>query len=141
MCAERNSDMSIRTSAFSRREQPLGEGLDQLGLAHAGRAEEQERAERLVAVRQPDAGAPHGVGDELDGLLLPDHAGVQVGLEVLQALELARHQLAHGDPGAGGDDGGHVGLADDRRRPGPRPRPASRAPRRSVYVLISAASS
>ena len=97
------------------REQPLGERLDQLGLADAGRAEEQERAERLVAVRQPDAGAPHGVGDDLDGLLLADHPRVQVGLEVLQPLQLAGHQLAHRDPGARGDDGRHVGLAHDGR--------------------------
>ena len=64
---------------------------------------------------RPDAGAPHGVGDDLDGLLLADDPRVQVGLEVLQALQLAGDQLAHRDPGARGDHGGDVGLADHGR--------------------------
>ena len=74
--------------------------------------EEQERAERAIALRQPDAGAPDGVGDDLDGGVLADDALVEVGLELLQTLELARHQLAHRDPGARRDDGRDLGLAD-----------------------------
>jgi len=38
--------MSIRTSARSSSEQKTGQRARQLGLADAGRAEEQERAER-----------------------------------------------------------------------------------------------
>ena len=81
-----------------RGEQPLGQRLDELGLADARRAEEQERAQRLVLLGQADAGAADGVGDDLDGLLLADDAPVQVGLELLQALELAGDELAHRDP-------------------------------------------
>ena len=47
--------------------------------------------------------------------LLADHAGVQVGLQVLEPLELAGHQLPDGDAGAGGDHGRDVGLAHDGR--------------------------
>ena len=75
----------------------------------------------LSPLGQADAGAADRVGDDLDRLVLPDHARVEVGLEVLQALELARDQLPDGDAGARGDDRGDVGLADDplgRRRLG-----------------------
>ena len=44
-------------------EQELGQRPRQLGLADAGRAEEEERAERPVRVLQPGAGAPDRVGD------------------------------------------------------------------------------
>ena len=44
-------------------EQKLGERPRQLGLADAGRAEEQEAAERPVRVLQAGTGAPDGVGD------------------------------------------------------------------------------
>ena len=104
--------MSIRTSDLLGREQPLGERLHQLGLADAGRAEEQERAQRAVALGQADAGAPDRVRHGLHGLVLADHALVQVGLELLQALELVRHQLAQRDAGARRDHGGDLGLAD-----------------------------
>ena len=95
-----------------RREQPLGQRLDELRLADARRPEEQERPERLVALGEPDARAADGVGHGLDRLLLADDAPVQVGLELGEALELAGHELAHRDPGARGDDRGHVGLVD-----------------------------
>ena len=97
------------------REQPLRERLDQLGLADAGRAEEQEGAERAVALGEADAGAADRVRDDLDGVVLADDALVQVGLELVQALQLAGHQLAHRDAGAGGDDRGDLGLADLQR--------------------------
>ena len=71
------------------REQPVGERLDQLGLADAGRAEEEERAERTAGVGQADAGTADAVGDELDRALLADDALVQVVLERAEALELA----------------------------------------------------
>src|SRR4029078_497911 len=102
---------------FMGREQPLGERLDQLGLADAGRPEEQERPERSVVLGQSDAGAAGGVGDQLDGLLLADHAAVEILLEGVQALELAGDELADRDAGAGGYDRGDVGLADERRSP------------------------
>ena len=64
------------------REQPLRERLDQLGLADAGRAEEQERARAGGRPRRgPTRARRIGVGDDLDGLVLADHALVQVVLE------------------------------------------------------------
>ena len=47
--------------------------------------------------------------------VLADHALVQVVLELLQALELAGHELADGDAGARGDHRGDLGLADRAR--------------------------
>ena len=44
------SDMSMRTIASWRVEHELGQRAGQLGLADAGRAEEQERADRAVGV-------------------------------------------------------------------------------------------
>ena len=55
-------------------EQELGQRLAQLGLADAGRAQEQERADRAVRVRQAGARTPHRIGDHADRLLLADHA-------------------------------------------------------------------
>jgi hypothetical protein len=55
-------------------EQELGQRLAQLGLADAGGAEEQERADRPVRVRQPGAGAADGVGHGAHRLVLADHA-------------------------------------------------------------------
>ena len=54
----------------------------QLGLAHAGGAQEDERADGPPRVLEPGARAPHGVGDGRDGLVLADHALVQPLLHV-----------------------------------------------------------
>ena len=66
------SDMSIRTIASWRVEHELGQRAGQLGLADAGRAEEQERADRAVGVAQAGARAAQRVRDGLDGLVLAD---------------------------------------------------------------------
>ena len=52
-------------------EEELGQRLRQLGFSDAGRAEEDERADGSARLLQPGPPAPHGVGDRLDGLLLP----------------------------------------------------------------------
>jgi len=49
-----------------------GQRLGQLGLAHAGRAEEDERADRAARVLEAGAGAADGVGDGADRRLLAD---------------------------------------------------------------------
>ena len=64
----------MRTIAARIVEQEFGERLGQLGLADAGRAEEQEGAERAVGVLQAGAGAADGGGDGLDRLGLADDA-------------------------------------------------------------------
>src|SRR3954449_8678885 len=98
-----------------RGEEPLGQGLDELGLADPGRAEEQEGPQRPVALGEPDPRTADGLRDDLDGLVLADDPLVQVGFEILQALELAGDELADGDPGAGGDDVRDVLLAHGAR--------------------------
>ena len=55
-------------------EQELGERARQLGLADAGRAEEDEAAERPVGILQAGARAPDRVGDRRDRFLLADDA-------------------------------------------------------------------
>jgi hypothetical protein len=62
----------MRTIAVLVVEQELGQRLGQLGLADAGGAEEQERADRPVRVLQPGARAAHGLGDRLHRLVLTD---------------------------------------------------------------------
>ena len=91
------SDMSIRTIASSRVEHELRQRPRQLGLADAGRAEEQERADRAVGVLQARAGAAQRARDRLDRLVLADDPFVQALLHVDQLLDLALQQAAHGD--------------------------------------------
>src|ERR1019366_9816926 len=54
-------------------EQHLGEGLCELGLADPGGAEEQERADRPVGVRQPRPAPAYGVRDGPHCLVLAAH--------------------------------------------------------------------
>ena len=89
-------------------EQRLGERPRELGLADAGRPEEEERADRPVRVAQPRARAPDRAGDRLDGLVLPDHALVELRLEAEQALALLLGQLCDRDAGAARHDLGDV---------------------------------
>ncbi len=89
-------------------EHELGQRARQLGLADAGRAEEQEVADRAVGVAEPGARAAQGVGDRLDGLVLADDALVQALLHVDELLDLALEQAADRDAGPAGDDLGDV---------------------------------
>ena len=92
-------------------EQEVGERLGELGLAHAGGAEEQERAGRAVRVGDAGARAAHRVGHGLDGLLLADHPFAEVLLHVQELLVFALHEAADGDAGPVGDDLRHgVGV-------------------------------
>ena len=85
-------------------EQEVGERLGELGLAHTGGAEEQERAGRAVRVGDAGARTAHRVGHGLDGLLLADDALAEVLLHVQELLVLALHEAADGDAGPVGDD-------------------------------------
>ena len=69
-------------------EDRLGERLGQLGLADAGRAEEQEGGDRPAAFAQAGAGEAHGVAHRLDRLVLADDALVQPLLHLDQPLAL-----------------------------------------------------
>ena len=57
-------------------EQVLGQRLGQLGLAHAGGAEEQERADGTVRVGKSRAVAADGTGHRSHGLVLADDAAL-----------------------------------------------------------------
>ena len=66
-------------------EEELGQRPGELGLAHARRAQEQERADGPVGVRQPGPAAADGVGHRPHGVVLAHHPGVE---GVLHAHEL-----------------------------------------------------
>src|SRR4051812_43824775 len=55
-------------------EQEFGERPGRFGLADAGRAEEDEAADRLVGILEARAAATYGVRDGDDGLALADYA-------------------------------------------------------------------
>ena len=107
-------------------EHELGERACELGLADAGRPEEQERADRAVGVLQAGARAAQRGGDGLDRLVLADDAFVQALLHVDQLLGLALEQAADGDAGPARDDLGDVVgvdlLLEEHRRRAPSPR-------------------
>ncbi len=93
-------------------EHELGERAGELGLADAGRAEEDERADRAIGVLQPGARATERVRDGLDRLVLADHALVQPFLHVDQLLGLALEQPGDRDTRPGRDDRRDVVLVD-----------------------------
>ena len=90
-------------------EQERGQGLGQLGLAHPGGAEKEERAGRAVRVLEAGAGAAHRVADLGHGFVLPHHTLAQRALHVQQLLALALQHLVHRDAGPARDDAGDVG--------------------------------
>ena len=70
-------------------EHELRQRARQLGLAHAGRPEEQERADRAVGILQPRARAAQRGRHGLDRLVLAYDPLVQALLHVDQLLCLA----------------------------------------------------
>src|SRR5215207_213898 len=93
-------------------EEELGERACQLGLPHARRAEEDERAGRPLRVLDPGAGATDRLGDGDDGLLLADHALVQLVLHADQLLRLGLGELEDRDARPHRDDVRDLLLAD-----------------------------
>ena len=94
-------------------EEGFRERLGELGLAHAGRAEEDEGADR--AGRVLDAGArPHDrVGHQLHRLVLADHPLVEHLVEAEDLLPLALLEAVHRDARPPGHDGGDLVGGDD----------------------------
>ena len=72
LCRSMNSDMSILIRASSLPNMNSASALRQLGLADAGRAEEDERADRPLRVLEAGARAPDGLRDDADRLVLAD---------------------------------------------------------------------
>ena len=104
-------------------EQEVGQRLGQLGLADAGRAEEQERAGRPVGVGDAGPGAAHGVGDRARRPRSGRSAASPSSSSMRSSFcGLALEQPAGRDAGPGRDDVGDVVGADlllDHRRPRP----------------------
>src|SRR5579883_74487 len=89
-------------------EEELGEGAGRLGLAHAGRPQEEEAGQRAVGVLQPGARATNGVRDDLQGQVLPHDALAQAVFHGQQSLYLSLHQSGDRNMRPLGDDLGHV---------------------------------
>ena len=96
-------------------EHELGERARELGLAHAGRAEEDEAADRPVRILQAGARAAERVRDRLDRLVLADDALVQPLLHLQRA--------SRSRPRAGGRPGSRSSAPRRRRRRPRRPPP------------------
>ena len=93
-------------------EEELGQGLGQLGLAHARGAQEEEGAGGAVGVGDAGPRAAHRVGHGGHGGLLPDEALTDDVLHGQELLGLSLEELAHGDAGPGAHDLGDLGGAD-----------------------------
>ena len=74
-------------------EHELGQRLGEQRLADARRPGEHERAGRTLRILQTAAAAAHGPGDGLDGLVLADHALVQLVFHLHQTQAVfGRHE-------------------------------------------------
>ena len=93
-------------------EHELGERASKVGLAGAGRADEEERADRPARVLQPGAGAADGAADRLDGFVLSDDLRVQRLFHLEELLGLLLGEPADRDPGPHRDDLGDVLVGD-----------------------------
>ena len=89
-------------------EQSRCQGFGQFRLAHAGGAQEQERADGLARILDPRLGADDGLADLGDALVLADHSPVQFLVQMQGFVALALRQLGHRDAGPPGDDLGDL---------------------------------
>ena len=80
-------------------EQKFRERLAQLGFSDAGRAQEQERADRAVRILQARSRAPYRARYRVDGLLLAYHALAKLLLHVKELFALAFQHPVDGNPG------------------------------------------
>src|SRR5579864_3171614 len=92
-------------------EEELGERARELGLADAGRAEEDERAGRPLRILDAGASAADRLGDGDDRLLLADDALVQLLLHADEPLRLRLGELEDRDARPHRDDVGDLLLA------------------------------
>ena len=102
--------MRIRWSSAVEHE--LGQRLAQLGLADAGRAEEEEGTIRTVGIGQAGARTADGIADQAHGFVLPDDALVQAIFHVQQLFTFALHHLADRNAGGATDHFGDFLGAD-----------------------------
>ncbi len=99
-------------------EHELGQALGQLGLAHARRAQEEERTDRLGRIVQAGPRATHRVGHRLQRLVLTDDTAAQGVFHLQQLLALALQHLLDRHPGPAADHGGDLLGVDHFRRQG-----------------------
>ena len=76
-------------------EKRLSQRFCKLGLADAGRTEEEERADGLVRVGNARARTPYSFGDFLYGFVLTNYALMQRVAKSKQLFALALHQLRY----------------------------------------------
>ncbi len=91
--------MSMRDERVFAAEEEGRQGLCQVRLADAGRAEEQERAHRAVGILQPGPAAADRVRYGLDRLVLAHDTLVQHVLQTHELAHLTFHQAGHGHAG------------------------------------------
>ena len=77
--------------------QETGQRFAQLGFTHAGRAQEQEAAVRLVRVGKARAAAANGVGHGAHSFVLSHHALVQYVFHAQQFFAFAFHHFRYGN--------------------------------------------
>jgi len=78
-------------------EHELGQRLGQFGLADAGGAEEDERADRPLGILQASTGASNRLRHDLDRFLLADDPLVEIVLHVQEPLRLLLGDSRDGD--------------------------------------------
>ena len=91
----------------------FAELLGDLGLAHAGRAGEQERPHRFLRLAQPRTRQPNGAHQRFDGRILAEHDALEVCVQTLQAFLVGRGHAARRNARDLGDDGLDIGVVDD----------------------------
>ena len=94
-------------------EQEVGDRARQLGLADAGRSEEDEAADRTVRRLQPGARAPDGARQRRDRRVLRDDALVQRVLHVQELVAFVLVDRGQRHAGPLRDDLVDLALADD----------------------------
>ncbi len=94
-------------------EEELRQSLGQLGLPHAGGAQEDERAAGPLGVLEPGPGAADGPRQGLDGLFLAHDTLVELVLHAQELGGLLLGEAVDGDPGPVGEDLGDDLLVDD----------------------------
>ena len=98
----------MRTMFFS----GLGQGLGQLGFAHAGGPQEEEGADGPPRVLDAGPAAEDGVCHPGHRLVLADYPLVEDLPQPQQLFPLPLHQAAYRDPGPAADDFGDLLVSD-----------------------------
>ena len=91
----------------------FGQNVRRLGLADARGTTQHEHADRLARIIQLGAAGFDPLGDFVHGVILTDHAGLQLGLNGQDGSDLVLHHPADRNAGPVADDGGDgVGVHD-----------------------------